>query len=56
MVSVDWRKDVKTYFELSQEKPVMLIEHLIPEKALTIMRRLAPVQAPARHARSRGLP
>ena len=36
-VSVDWRKDVKTYFELSQEKPVMLIEHLIPEKALTIM-------------------
>jgi hypothetical protein len=36
-VSVDWRKDVKTYFELSQEKPLMLIEHLIPEKALTIM-------------------
>jgi hypothetical protein len=37
VVSVDWRKDVKTYFELSQEKPVMLIEHLLPEKALTIM-------------------
>jgi AAA domain-containing protein len=35
--SIDWRKDVKTYFELSQEKPVMLIEHLLPEKALTIM-------------------
>lgn len=36
-VSIDWRKDVKTYFELSQEKPLMLIDHLIPEKALTIM-------------------
>jgi hypothetical protein len=37
VASVDWRKDTKTYFELKTEKPVMLIEHLIPEKALTIM-------------------
>ena len=37
VVSVDWRKDTSTFVELPQEKPVMLIEHLIPEKALTVM-------------------
>lgn len=35
--SIDWRKDTKNYFELKTEKPVMLLEHLIPEKALTII-------------------
>jgi hypothetical protein len=32
-----WRDDTKNYFELSQEKPEMLIQHLLPEKALTIL-------------------
>ncbi len=37
VASVDWRKDTSTFVELPEEKPVMLIEHLIPEKALTVM-------------------
>jgi hypothetical protein len=35
--SIDWRKDTATFVELPEEQPVMLIEHLIPEKALTVM-------------------
>jgi hypothetical protein len=35
--SIDWRKDTSTFVELPEEQPVMLIEHLIPEKALTVM-------------------
>jgi len=37
VASVDWRKDTSTFDELSKERPKMLIEHLIPEKALTVM-------------------
>jgi hypothetical protein len=37
VASIDWRKDTSTFIELPQEKPVMLVEHLIPEKALTVM-------------------
>jgi hypothetical protein len=33
----DWRNDTSTFLELPQEQPVMLIEHLVPEKALTVM-------------------
>jgi len=33
----NWRKDTSTFIELPQDKPVMLVEHLIPEKALTVM-------------------
>lgn len=36
-VSVDWRKDTSTFIDLPEEKPVMFIEHLVPEKALTVM-------------------
>jgi hypothetical protein len=35
--SIDWRKDTATIDELPEEKPAMLIEHLAPEKALTVM-------------------
>jgi len=35
--SIDWRKDTSTFVELPEEQPKMLIEHLIPEKALTVM-------------------
>ena len=37
VASVDWRNDTATFDELSKERPKMLIEHLIPEKALTVM-------------------
>ncbi len=37
VASIDWRKDASTFVELPQEKPVMLIEQLIPEKALTVI-------------------
>jgi hypothetical protein len=33
----DWRKETSTFAELPQEQPKMLVEHLIPEKALTVM-------------------
>jgi hypothetical protein len=36
-LKTDWRKDAATFVDLPEEKPVMLIEHLIPEKALTVM-------------------
>ena len=32
-----WTKETFTYSELIEEQPVMLIEHLFPEKALTVM-------------------
>ena len=35
--SIDWRKDTYSITELSETKEKWLIEHLIPEKALTIM-------------------
>lgn len=35
--SIDWRKDTATIDELPEEKPAMHIEHLIPEKALTVL-------------------
>jgi hypothetical protein len=34
---IDWRSATSTFVELPEEKPAMLIEHLIPEKALTVM-------------------
>lgn len=37
VASIDWRKDTSTIDELPEEKPAMHVEHLIPEKALTVM-------------------
>jgi AAA domain len=36
-LNIDWRASTSTLVELPEDKPVMLIEHLIPEKALTVM-------------------
>jgi AAA domain-containing protein len=34
---IEWRSSTSTLVELPEDKPVMLIENLIPEKALTVM-------------------